>query len=152
LSASNLHALQTDLVGVIRRAHGPGEDRPVALPAPVAAAPLAAAPAAPPTAKLVPPPPPPAQVTEPAPAPRTEPAEATPSSAPRAEMTSERAQAERGPSLLEVQPTLGLLHRTFEVSSGSGAAPTLRSTSVPTSAQPGIYLALYPLRSSEGLF
>ena len=146
LSASTLHALQADLVGVIRRAHGPGEDRPVAPPAPVAAAPLAAAP---PTAPLVPPTPPTAQVTEPTPPPPPEPAEATPAAA---QMTTERVQAERGPPLFEVQPTLGLLHRTFEVSSGGGAAPTLRSTSVPTSAQPGIYLALYPLRSSEGLF
>jgi len=120
--------------------------------APVAAPPLAAAPvAAAPTAQLVPPPPPPPQLTEPTPVPPSEPAE-SPASSSRAEVGTERVQGERGPPLLEVQPTLGLLHRTFEVSSGGGAPPTLRSTSVPTAAQPGIYLALYPLRSREGLF
>jgi hypothetical protein len=147
LSTANLRALQADLVGVIRRAHGPGEDRPALPPAAVAAPPLAAAPGTPP---VVPPPPPPAQLTEPTAVAPPEPAEPAAAAAPRAEVGT--VQAERGPPLLEVQPTLGLLHRTFEVGSGSGAPSTLRSTSVPTSAQPGIYLALYPLRSREGLF
>jgi hypothetical protein len=147
MSTATLRGLQADLVGVIRRAHGPGEERAPAV------APVVPPPGPPLAATVVPPPaplPPSAAAAAPLATAPVTPAEAAPAiSGPPA---VEQAQAERGPPLLDVQPTLGLLHRSFEVSGGGGAAPVLRSTSVPTTAQPGLYLAVYPLRAREGFF
>ncbi len=157
LSASTLHRLTTDLVGVLTRAHGPEREAPAVPPA------------------AAPKPAPPAETTLPAVEQASGPAKAAPSAAgaavpPPAAPPSAAAPAagvaedvatepepppageKHEPSLLEVQVTLAFLNREFTSSAIPGRTPAVRNTFVPLAAEPTLLLGLFPLRSSSGVF
>jgi hypothetical protein len=133
LSARSVKALSAELVGVLNRAHGPGESAPLPAEGSAAAGPAAgvlAAPGAPSTQS-------PATAGDPA---------------PRADEGASDAEGEDPrPPLLEVQATLGLLHRRYVVSGQSGGT-VFRDSTVPILAAPGLFVAVNPLRSAEGFF
>ena len=158
LSQVSLHALSAELVGVLQRAHGP-ERAPVAeapagkaakvagapegvaeaIAVPAAPSPLAAVPAAPVMAGTAM-----AAASNPlAPGAKEVPAEAE---APQA------AATEREQPLLEVQATLAFVNREYSYSQGASTNPMLRNSTVPLAAEPGLLVAIFPLRSQSGLF
>jgi len=152
LSPSALKTLSADLVGVLMRAYGPGRE-----------------PSAPPPAGAVPAPPP-AEVLPRTAAPAgaaaagaaakpAAPAAAQPPAAPAAEAEVSVAAAETAavpeeawPPLVEVQASVGILHRQYGYTGDQGANPVLRNAIVPLAAQPTFYIAVYPLRAPEGVF
>jgi len=158
LSPSALKTLTVDLIGVFMRAYGPGREP--------AAAPPPAVPPSPPPAEVVPP-----TVAAPAaaaagaaaarpaaPAPARPPAAAPAAPAPAEEAMVAAAEAaapaaeEAWPPLVEVQVTVGVLHRQYGYTGEQGSNPVLRNAIVPVAAQPGLYVAVYPLRAPDGLF
>jgi hypothetical protein len=155
LSPAALVTLRNDLLGVLQRAHGPEKPPPAAAapapPAPGAPAAAAAASAAgvaagttgaagavaaPPTVAA-----PRVSAPEPAPSEAAAPAEAE----------SPAREEEIWPPLLEVQATLGILHREYSVT-GQASALILRNSIVSLLAEPGLFVAFNPLRSPEGFF
>jgi len=141
LSAVSLDELVVELVGVLRRAHGPEPAAPALAPPPQSAAPrpAEAAPAPVPTAVPVPAP----VVVVPAP-----PAPVAASEA-KSQVEMKEVAQERAPALLEVEATLSLLNRQYGYSS-TAMNLTLRSAGVPLLAEPGLRLGLFPVRSSTG--
>jgi hypothetical protein len=154
LSAASLHALVEELVGVLRRAHGPERE---AAPPPQALA------VTPPESQVAPaaeaaPPPVPAATAVPAPVPVAAPAPVVVVPAPsvpaaaseaKAEPEAREAAQERPPALLEVEATLSLLNRQYGYSA-TAMNLTLRGASVPLLAEPGLRLGLFPVRASTG--
>jgi hypothetical protein len=138
LSEASLNALKTELVGVLNRAHGPGEAVPPRPPAPAAAPPNVEG--APPTVAAAG-----AAAAAPTPA----------AAAPAAEAASEASpQAEEGwPPLLEVQFTFTFFNRQYTyAANASPGTPLLRNSTVPFGYEPSLLVGVYPLRAPEGFF
>jgi hypothetical protein len=142
LSEASLTALKNELVGVLNRAHGPGEAPTPRPPSPAAA---------PPVVEVVPP-------TEiaagaKAPTPPAPGAVAPSAEAAVAEAAPPAEEKEGWPSLLEVQFTFAFLNRQYTyASSTSGGTPTLRNSTVPLAYEPSLWVGFFPLRAPQGLF
>jgi len=147
LSAVSLDELVVELVGVLRRAHGPEpepEPPAPAAPPPQSAAPLPAeaAPAPVPTAV-------PVRVAEPAPVVVPAPPAPVVASEAKAQVEMKEVAQERAPALLEVEATLSLLNRQYAYSA-TAMNLTLRNAAVPLLPEPGLALGFFPVRSSTG--
>ncbi len=141
LSATSLQALTAELVGGLRRAHGPER-----VPPPVRVAPAAPEAPVPPgeSAPASPPPPSPPPVSPPAP---TSGPGASSAESP-AEPEAPQAQ-EREPPLLEVEATFALVSRQYSYAARA-VNLTLRDATVPFAGEPGLALGIFPVRSPTG--